>query len=68
MMWVTSEQAAEIYARFCQARYGGEAFMIAKTRASELHKAGDVEGERIWDRVADYIRPAEARPRLYSAA
>ena len=68
MMWVTSDQAAEIYARFCQTRYGDEAFMIAKKRASELRRVGDVEGERIWDRVAEYIRPAEARPRLYSAA
>ena len=68
VMWVTTEQAAEIYARFCRARYGGEAFMVARKRASELRKVGDADGERVWNMVAEHIRPAEARPKLYSAA
>jgi hypothetical protein len=67
-MWVTSEQAAEIYARFCRARYGSEALTIAKKRASELRRLGDTEGERIWNKVADEIDPAGARPRIHSAA
>ena len=67
-MWVTTEQAAEIYARFCRARYGGDAFAVVRKRASELRKAGDIEGERIWNRVAEKIDPAAVRPKLYSAA
>jgi hypothetical protein len=67
-MWVTNEQAAEIYARFCRARYGGDAFAVVRTRAFELRKAGDLEGERIWNKVAEKIDPVAARPKLYSAA
>ena len=67
-MWVTMEQAAEIYARFCQARYGGDAFAIARQRAFELRKAGDAEGEPIWNKVAEEIDPVAARPKICSAA
>jgi hypothetical protein len=67
-MWVTTEQAAEIYARFCRARYGGDAFAVVRKRAFELRKAGDIGGERIWNKVAEKIDPAQARPKLYSAA
>ena len=67
-MWITSEQAAEMYAQFCRARYGSEAFTVARKRASELRRVGDLEGERIWNRVAAHICPEEARPKLYSAA
>ena len=67
-MWVTTEQAAEIYARFCRARYVGDAFAVVRKRAFEMRKAGDIEGERIWNKVAAEIDPMEARPKLYSAA
>ncbi|MEJ0078099.1 MAG: hypothetical protein WDO17_22190 [Alphaproteobacteria bacterium] len=67
-MWVTSGQAAEIYARFCRARYGSEALTVAKKRALELRRVGDIEGERIWNKVAEEIDPAQARPRIHSAA
>ena len=37
-MWVTSEQAAEIYARFCRARYGGEALSTVNVAPLELRR------------------------------
>jgi hypothetical protein len=66
-MWITTEQAIEIYGRFCRARYRGDALTVVMKRASELRKVGDSDGERVWNRVAEKIDPAAARPKLYSA-
>lgn len=66
-MWITNDQAAEIYARFCKARYGTEAIKIIRARIAELRKLGDVEGERIWNQVAEKVEPGVAL-RLHSAA
>ena len=66
-MWITNEQAAEMYARFCKTRYGADALKIIRQRAAELRKAGDIEGERIWNLVAQKVEPDFA-PRLHSAA
>ena len=66
-MWVTNEQAAEIYARFCQARYGSDAMRVIGTRVAELRRLGDREGEQIWNLVAQKVE-APFGPRLHSAA
>jgi hypothetical protein len=66
-MWVTNEQAAEIYARFCKARYGGDAIKVIRTRVAELRKLGDRDGERIWNLVAQKVEGTVAL-RLHSAA
>lgn len=66
-MWITNDQAAEIYARFCTARYGAEAIKVVRARIAELRKLGDVEGERIWNLVADKVEPGVS-VRLHSAA
>ena len=66
-MWITNDQAAEIYARFCKARYGNEAIKIIRQRVAELRKAGDAEGERIWNLVAQKLEPGIAL-RLHTAA
>jgi hypothetical protein len=66
-MWITNEQAAEMYARFCKARYGADALKTIRKRAAELRKAGDIEGERIWNLVAQKVEPDFAA-RLHSAA
>jgi hypothetical protein len=51
-MWnVSVDQAVEMYARFCQARYGAKAIEIAERKVSELRDAGDAEGERVWTKV-----------------
>ena len=36
VMWITTDQAAEMYARFCRARYGVNARQIAEEKAAEL--------------------------------
>jgi len=66
-MWVTNEQAAEIYARFCKARYGSEATKVIRMRVAELRKLDDKEGERIWTLVAQKVEGAVAL-RLHPAA
>jgi len=55
-MWrITKQQAAAIYARYCQARYGGRARRIAAEEAARLRRRGDAEGERIWKDVEHQI-------------
>ena len=66
-MWITTEQAAEMYARFCRARYGHEAIDIVKKRAAELRQMGDKDGERIWNMVAQNVETKFA-PRQHFAA
>lgn len=66
-MWITSDQAAEIYARFCKARYGSEATKKIRTRAAELRKLGDAEGERIWNVVAQKAE-GDFAPRMHTTA
>jgi hypothetical protein len=55
-MWtITTDQAAEMYARFCLSRYGAKAKQVVTAKALELRKAGDLEGERIWSQVRQHI-------------
>lgn len=51
-MWdISTDQAVEMYARFCQARYGTHARTMVERKAVELRNAGDAEGERVWMKV-----------------
>jgi hypothetical protein len=54
-MWITTDQAAEMYARFCKARYGANAKKVADEKTTELRDAGDREGERVWTKVKRHI-------------
>jgi hypothetical protein len=54
-MWITTDQAAEMYARFCKARYGANAVQVAEEKRTELRGAGDSEGERVWTKVKRHI-------------
>jgi len=67
-MWITTEQAIDIYARYCKARFGARATRLARARVAELRKSGDVEGERIWNevsrRVEEQTRPTPSSGRL----
>lgn len=54
-MWITTDQAAEMYARFCKARYGAKARIIAEEKTAELRQSGDDEGERVWSKVKRHI-------------
>ena len=48
---ITTDQAVDIYARFCRARYGTGASQIVAQKAVELRSQGDAEGERVWKKV-----------------
>ena len=58
MPWITTDEAAEMYARFCKARYGANAHRIVEEKTVELRDAGDREGERIWTKVKRHIEAA----------
>lgn len=55
-MWLpTREDAVEIYARFCVSHYGVNARDKARSRAKQLARLGDADGEKIWSDVAREI-------------
>jgi len=55
-MWISSEDAIKIYARFCRAHYGASAVRKVRDRARELKQRGDLEGHHVWNDVADEIQ------------
>jgi len=55
-MWPTHEDAVVMYARFCRARYGFNAYARVKKRATQLALSGDLAGEKIWSEVAAQIQ------------
>jgi len=59
-MWVTTDQAVDIYARFCRARYGASASRIVAEKAAELRSQGDDEGARVWMKVKRKIETQSA--------
>ncbi|MGC2217984.1 MAG: hypothetical protein WA645_10025 [Pseudolabrys sp.] len=60
-MWVpTREEAVAIYARFCRSHYGVNAREKVTSRATQLGRQGDSDGERIWREVAQEIEKNEA--------
>ena len=59
-MWISEQEAVEMYARFLAARHGTAASKLARKKASSLQLSGDLEGHRIWNDVADTI---ERRPK-----
>lgn len=50
-MWITTDQAVEMYARFFRSRYGANAGKFADEKTAELRNAGDSDGERVWTQV-----------------
>lgn len=55
-MWPTHEDAVVMYARFCRAHYGFNAYERVKQRAKQLACTGDLAGEKIWSEVAAEIQ------------
>jgi hypothetical protein len=52
-----------MYANFCCARYGFNAYQKVKERAKQLAHDGDFDGEKIWNQVAAEIEKAPQRNR-----
>ena len=66
-MWITSEEAVVMYAKFCRAHYGFNAHQKVKNRASQLAQEGDIEGEKIWNQVAAELEKAPLQNRALFA-
>jgi len=54
-MWITKDEAVDMYARFFAARFGAVASRVARETAAKLHLKGDSEGHVVWSRVADAV-------------
>jgi hypothetical protein len=54
-MWISSDQAVEMFARYCRARFGKTASKTVRAKAHALHKRGDIEGHTVWSKVAEEI-------------
>jgi len=66
-MWVpTQDEAVLIYAQFLRARHGTGASNLARKAAKSLQDEGDMEGQKVWNAVADAVDqpPQWPRPRL----
>lgn len=61
-MWITTDEAVEMYARFLKARYGVRAKKVASEKAIQLHASGDAEGERVWNEVARHVDGRDSAP------
>jgi hypothetical protein len=63
-MWISTEDAIKMYARFCRAHNGAGAIKKVRDRARELERRGDLEGRHVWNEVADEIRQLQqGRPK-----
>lgn len=51
-----------MYARFCEARYGVNAYGKVRWQATQLALKGDLGGEKIWNEVADEIKKKIGAP------
>ena len=64
-MWVpTQDDAIVMFARFLKARHGTAASIAARNTAKKLQDEGDLEGEKIWNAVADTVDGGARWPRL----
>lgn len=51
-MFVTQEQAAEIYAKACRSWYGARASSVVHSQIKKLMAKGDGKGVKAWQQVA----------------
>jgi len=54
-MWITQDEAVVMFARYCRARFGKAASQQVRAKAKALRKRGDIEGWRVWNKVAQEI-------------
>jgi hypothetical protein len=54
-MWITSDEAVVMFARYCRARLGKRAAQQVRAKAKELEMRGDIDGRDIWNKVAAEI-------------
>jgi hypothetical protein len=51
-MFVTQEQAAEMYAKACRSWYGARASSVVHSQIKKLMAKGDGKGVKAWQQVA----------------
>jgi len=56
-----------MYANFCRAHYGFNAYQKVRERAKQLAHDGDLEGEKIWNQVAVEIEKSPEQNRTLFA-
>jgi hypothetical protein len=56
-MWLTKEDAVEMYARFLVTRHGLAASRVARERAAWFRARGDADGHVIYNQVAEAVAP-----------
>jgi len=56
-----------MYANFCRAHYGFNAYQKVRERAKQLARDGDLEGEKIWNQVAVEIEKSPEQNRTLFA-
>jgi hypothetical protein len=61
VMWITTDQAVSMFARYCRARFGKKAIQEVRAKAKALQKRGDLEGHDVWNRVADEIEKNKSK-------
>jgi hypothetical protein len=54
-MEVTKEQAGQVYAQACRARYGPRAKSIVKKKIKQLERQGDYDGVHARSEVARHL-------------
>ena len=54
-MWITQDEAVVMFARYCRARFGKDASQQVRAKAKALRERGDIEGWRVWNKVAQEI-------------
>jgi cobalamin biosynthesis protein CbiD len=54
-MQVSSHDAVVMFARYCRARLGKAASRKVRATAKALAKRGDLEGEAVWNQVAEEL-------------
>jgi hypothetical protein len=67
VMWISHQEAVAMYANFCRAHYGFNAYQMVMKRATELGQNGDLEGEKVWNEVAAEIQKAPQQVRALFA-
>jgi len=61
-MFVTDEEAADMYARACRRWYGDEAKSVVRSKIGTLKAKGDHKGVEAWTQVHRSLESQERSP------
>jgi hypothetical protein len=58
-MFVTDEEAAQMYARACRSWYGLRALSVVNSQIERLRAKSDKKGVAAWERVAKHLEDSQ---------